>query len=461
MAFVVLVAGVVAVISLVIAPFWAISEVWGAGRSWRARMVAWLGLTIGFWMTWTLPARALWRGIGGAEISIVYPLVALPIAAASLFLGRRLIAVHRHRLHGHSIGVNGLGWACLAFAVVVAIALSPYVVGAPLPPRPTALEGTVARPGHVGVYLFTVVPVSIWMAAQALMLLTTSLVSRAGACLALFGLVALPPLLRGSRFDEPHLQRVDRAAVIARADALDAPRQAALREIVSGRLPALGSAACPPSELGSDWAGLAELTGPPGSRDDVLRYDSRWRELSGHGIDGKGLVRDFDTRDPEDSLESMRNVLLKARFIIADEEGRQVVPDAAGIDRWDHDAMLVIRTGFGPRAVERDESTGCELGELTGSLWLWSYRKQAFVCGSQVEVPPARIPDAEDRCDAERWQYALKMRAVAIGMKSLRAVTAPRRRSRRARPPLTAWHRARPRSGSATCRACASAGGRG
>jgi len=259
------------------------------------------------------------------------------------------------------------------------------------------------------------------------MLLTTmSRVARAGACVALFGLVALPPLLRGSRWDKPHHQRSGHAALFARADALDAPREAALREIVSDHPPTLGSGACPRSDLGNDWPALADFIGPPPGRDDVLRYDSRWRELSHDDeLNGKGLVRAFDTRDPEDSLESMHNMLLKARLIVADDGGSLVVPDAAGaadIDGWDYDGMLVIRTESWPRAVEADEGTGWELGELAGSLWIWSYRKQALVCGSSVEVLPARTPDTAQAGENERWQNALRLRAVAIGTQSLRAV---------------------------------------
>jgi hypothetical protein len=185
-------------LSLLIAPVWALAQVWGVRRPGRARAVAWLGLGIGFWMVWSVPARALAIGVASADLSVAYPCIAALFGAASLLLGRRIIDAHRARLHGRAVGTSGLGWACLAFAAALAAALAPYAVGAHIPFQLATLEGEVARGGHLGYYLMRAVPVAVAMAAEAFTLLTMGLLARAGACLALFGLVALPPLLHGS-----------------------------------------------------------------------------------------------------------------------------------------------------------------------------------------------------------------------------------------------------------------------
>ena len=104
------------------------------------------------------------------------------LGLASPVLGARVIAVHRRRTAGEDAGDPRLALACLALGAVVALLLAP----------------TGASP-----HLTYAVVVTVAMATQAWLLLPPNLVTRIGACAALFGVVVAPLLVRASRVLAP------------------------------------------------------------------------------------------------------------------------------------------------------------------------------------------------------------------------------------------------------------------
>ncbi len=162
------------VVSLALAPFWALAVVWGSPLRRGDRLATWLGLCVGFCMMWTLPLHAVAIMITGPGF---YGWLAPLFGIASLALGISVSAVHRRRMEGEDAGDPRLAAACLAFGATVALLLSPMVV---------------ATAGGYAAYAGTV---ALAMATQAWLLLPPNLVTRAGACAALFGVVGAAPLL--------------------------------------------------------------------------------------------------------------------------------------------------------------------------------------------------------------------------------------------------------------------------
>ena len=125
-------------------------------------------------MMWTLPLHAVAVMIAGEGL---YGWLAPAFGIASLVLGMRVSTVHRRRMAGEDAGDPRLAAACLAFGAALALLLSPMVA---------------AAAGEYAVYAGTV---ALAMATQAWLLLPPNLVTRAGACAALFGIVGAAPLL--------------------------------------------------------------------------------------------------------------------------------------------------------------------------------------------------------------------------------------------------------------------------
>jgi hypothetical protein len=64
-----------------------------------------------------------------------------------------------------------------------------------------------------------------------------------------------------------------------------------------------------------------------------------------------------------------------------------------------------------------------DLGALDGSLWIWSYAEQSFICGGDLRIPHDRAPDNVGSLSAEYWPDGLKMRSAAVAMEGLRVAT--------------------------------------
>jgi len=269
--------------TIAIAPFWALANVWESARPRGRRLVSWLQFSIAFGLIWTLPLHALLVAVGGAAIAPVYGIIAPMLGIASVALGLRVSAVYRRRLAGEPVAAPLLAAACLAFAATLALALSPWIVGAPM--HGTGLLGgeQVVAGDHV-IYLVTALPIALAMACVASPLLPNGLLTRIGACVALLGVVAAPLSLRGSRWDNVAVARTERAAQLRAADVLDGARQAALRSIAAGRSPALAASGCPIADLGPDWRLLPRFVDRPASAEDVLRYAATWDYLSERGL---------------------------------------------------------------------------------------------------------------------------------------------------------------------------------
>jgi hypothetical protein len=181
------------VVTLALAPFWALASVWDSALPRGARLVAWAHLSIAFALIWTLPLHAASIVVAGASAAPAYSLAAPVFGLASLVLGLRISRVHRRRMAGELVGAPLLGIACLAFAGALAIALSPDLFGA------AARSREVPEASKLAIYLATILPLVLAMAFVAWMLLPNDVVTRAGACMALLGILAAPLLLHASR----------------------------------------------------------------------------------------------------------------------------------------------------------------------------------------------------------------------------------------------------------------------
>ena len=163
------------VVSLALAPFWALAVVWGSPLRRGDRLAAWLGLCVAFCMMWTLPLNALAVMVGGR--GPVGWWLAPVFAAVSVALGIRVSAIHKRRTEGEDAGDPRLAVACLAFGAAMALLLAPVVASV------------------VGDYVTYAGVVALAMATQAWLLLPRNLITRAGAIAALVGVVCAAPLL--------------------------------------------------------------------------------------------------------------------------------------------------------------------------------------------------------------------------------------------------------------------------
>jgi hypothetical protein len=163
------------VVSLALAPFWALAVVWGSPLRGGNRFAAWLGLCVGFCMMWTLPLNTLAVMAGGPNVpgSWFAPMFGI----VSVALGIRVSAIHKRRTEGEDAGDPRLAAACLAFGAAMALLLAPMVTR------------------FVTDYVTYAGLVALAMATQAWLLLPPNLITRAGAVVALAGVVAAPLLL--------------------------------------------------------------------------------------------------------------------------------------------------------------------------------------------------------------------------------------------------------------------------
>lgn len=163
------------VLTLALGPFWALASVWGSELPNRERFRAWLGVSAAFFMIWTVPLLAVMSGVGGGGM----PEWLIPVVCiASIALGLRASAVHRRRVAGEEVGAPWLAWACLAFGAAVALMMAP-----------------AAAAGGLRHYLGVAGVIALVTSTQAWLLLPPNVVTRAGACAALAGIVGAAPLL--------------------------------------------------------------------------------------------------------------------------------------------------------------------------------------------------------------------------------------------------------------------------
>lgn len=134
-----------------------------------SRLGAWLGLSIGLGMASTVPLYSLLVSISGPAFSPVYAYAVL-FGAYALVLGLWLVRLHERRLRDGRTQSPGTAAACVVFAGAVAIALSPWLTGAPLPVGGGWFGMETPVPGDLRAYLALVLPLSIGMAFEALTL---------------------------------------------------------------------------------------------------------------------------------------------------------------------------------------------------------------------------------------------------------------------------------------------------
>jgi hypothetical protein len=440
-----------------------------ASPSATARLVNWIGLTIGGELGVTFALFALLVAIEGPWRSPLY-LLAYVAAAVAAVLGFRIIAIHRCRLRGLSEPATRTALHCLAFGQAVAAAMVPWILGAALPfgGGPFVPEYDMPMRADVHRYSWIVMPVAIGLLLEAWLLLCgshstecvarmaqASRLSALAGSLGLTGVVGCAALLLpGSRWDSHYHAKLERRDIRAKAARLDADRQRALSDIMVGRAPLLGPEPCPARYVFGEWqawpSAHSNALDDPKSTSDYYRdgtpmwFDQTRASLWVAGPEAEGEWREYlpdgtsrFTREPPIRIQ-LQGPRLRAVLASMDEaEWREPWPDSelfvtpaeargrvrakAATQFFDSDASLVISRESPP--IRWQDKT--DLGTIEGSFWIWNYEIQGFVCGGDVRIEHATIARAFENYRDDYLRNGLRMRALARGVQTLRAVQHP------------------------------------
>ena len=434
------------------APVVAAAIVYRAPKPRPSPFANWLGLSIAGELGAALACYTLFIGLQGPWHWPYYYLAYLFVAAEPMlafFAARE----HLRGLRGRRAAARGLGFACLGLAALVAAALIPWILGAPLPfdGGRSGMRFTLAA--NVYDYAWVVLPITAAMEVEAWLLIgrpgssareagagrqwTTWLASIGVAVLALGTIL----LLTGSRWDSRHVAKLERAAVREQAEKLDAPRRQALAEIVAGRAPSLLAEPCPVEATPKSWRGWERFAAAPKDWDALLRQANEWQGLEvvslwrpGRNVDGTPRIRtgEESSQIADSSPSGPRRRAIFARLdderwnsrlfigdlVVAPEAARGDVRASAAEGSWDVDATLIVLRETISFAVQGRTN----LGSLAGTLWVWNYREQAFVCAGEARVPHAEMTGGFNDPQAHSVRDSIRMRALAQAVGALRAV---------------------------------------
>lgn len=398
------------------------------------RLAHWLGLTLGLGLIMAVLPLALACAVLGPAAWSPYH-AAYGFALATALLGSALVRAHARLLRGDTVDGGRLGLACLAFALALAVALVPWLLGAPLPFAAGEFGAEQPLAGDARAYLAVVAPLALGLAGEAWLLrrlgtlATGTRRTQTATTLALAVLaLALPLALPRMGCNPRQAAARERAALRAQAERQDEPRRKALTAILTGNRPALGAAPCPYrlpdweqlvgfAESATRLADLAVAGAAWDNRRDVAACSSnvaldlhRWsshldgphRRLVAHALDESAWQGPWPERD----------------VLVSPDEARRRVRSRSGLADWEVDATLVIE-GETPSFSAYGKSN---LGSLDATLWLWSHGQRAFVCGGQAHVPSAVLDEGFDTPQAIIVRNALRMRALALAAGDLRAI---------------------------------------
>jgi len=418
-----------------LAPLVAAVVVYRAKAPRPSPIANWIGLTVAGELGVAFPLFALSIGVQGYVHWPYYHVAhvfAVPAPILAFFVARE----HFRRLHGKCSAARGPGFSCLGLAALVAVALIPWLVGAPLPFGGGWFGQEITFAGDVDSYAWVVLPFALAMEAEAWLLMGWPRKAASGAGkpwaaisasagVALLVLGALGGLPR-SRWNSYHVAKLERAALRAQAEALDAPRRRALAEIVAGRAPRLLEAPCPAQATPESWREWQRFARAPKDWDELVRMESQWSfqkavnvwlpamATTDSALAGPRRHALFAYLDDENWVAPW----IQKDILVAPEEVRRRVGARVDLAAWEVDATLVVSRENLSFSVQGETT----FGNLEGTLWVWSYHEQAFVCAALVRVPHAGMKSGFTDHQAPSVRDAIRMRALAQAVSGLRTV---------------------------------------
>jgi hypothetical protein len=421
----------------------------------RVRLVHWIGLTIAGELGLAFPLAAFAVAIRGSDVWAWYR-VAYLFGLAAPVLAVAMVQAHLRRLESRWEGSRTSALASVGFALLLAVALIPCVLGAPLPFRGHApVSASVTQVGH---YVVVVAPVSGVLLLQAVLLLASSpwAILQPGnrsvlllATLLVLVVAGAALALPGSLADARAQSQRERARQREEAEQMDQPRRRALADIIAGRPPRRLPEPCPADDVPASWQAMARQAVAPRHRSELRVRAEAWRSLvdvnlwtrgPGVGIspDKQGERTNSETAlgIPASPLDGPRARAILAALaeeawlgpwsegdvVIGPEEARRRVRARATRVAADIDATLVVARELPALSI----GASAELGELDGALWIWRYSKRAFVCVGDVHVHRVGMQATLTDEDADVARDALRLRAVAQAVQALQAVAPPR-----------------------------------
>ena len=439
--------------AVVLAPVVAAGMVYVAPKPIPSPVANWLGLSIGGELGVAFPLYALFIGLEGPAHGSYY--LAYVFAAAAPALAFFATREHLQRLRGRTTAARRVGFACLGMAALVAIALIPWILGAPLPPCSERSGMGFTFTGDIRDYAWVVLPFTVAMEIEAWLLIgwpaatahegDTSKRWDVPAWLAAIGLAVLVLgamlLLPPSRWNSRNVSQLERVTLREQAESLDSLRRMALAEIVAGRAPALLADPCPTETTPESWRAWQQFDHAPKDWDTLLGQANAWQNLEdvnlwhpGPASDETPRLRSVDESSKPAGI-SLLGPLRRAVFArleneswispwfrrdlhFAPEEARRLIRPSGASESWNVDATLILRRETISYAVQGTTN----LGSLAGTLWVWSYREQAFVCASEVRVLHAEMHGGFHDPQAHTVRDSIRMRALAQAVGALRAV---------------------------------------
>jgi hypothetical protein len=426
--------------SVVLAPMVAVIIVIRAPKPRPSAVANWLGLAIAGELGVALSLYALLIGLMGSGRWPSYRL-AYVFAAAMPILAFLAAREHLWRLGGAATAARGLGAAYLGLAALVATALAPWVLGAPLPINGAQPGWGLGHAGAVRDYAWVVLPITGAVVAEAWLLMrrptTVAQEGTAGtaggswdafAWLASIGVAVLllvaMLLLPGSRWNVRRVAKLEHAVLREEAERLDAPRRLALAEIVAGRAPRLLADPCPAGATPEGWLAWKRFASAPKNWDSLRDLAEAWQKQTVANVWRAGLDANIALRGPRrqaifalpDDEPSYSPWFASEILFPREGDGLGLVPSPS--ESWDVDATLAI----GIENLSYALSGKTSLGSLRGILWVWSYRQQAFVCGGEVRVLGSELAGGFTDQQSPTVKASIRMRALAHALSTLRAV---------------------------------------
>jgi hypothetical protein len=424
--------------AVLLAPVVAGCAVWVGQSAAQGRLANWIGLTIGFELMAAVAIDAFVVGTFGPSWFPPYRFATL-FGVVSFGLGVLVVRAHWRRLRGRAVATTYLALMCLALGLAVAIALVPWILGAPMPLGGGEFSAEYPIAGDVSTYLWTVGPVVLGMELEAWLLLSPERPHPVAAALAvalalLVAGVAL--LLPGTRWDARHHAKLERRTQRLRAEELDHVRRRSLAEVLGGQEPRLLGEPCPVSRGLRELEKWEQYLDAPTDWATIARYEGQWSyqqavDFWTPGATSEGFRRRYHADGtsevaawrPGESLEGPRRHALLAQldedrwigplsghdFLMTPDMARKKVRDAIVPASWTLDGTLVIAQESQP--VGRGDTT--ELGEISAKVWLWDYARQSFVCAGESHIQRSIIGMHFEDYQLPRLRDAVRMRALA------------------------------------------------
>jgi hypothetical protein len=399
-----------------------------------ARLANWLGLTLGLELGVAFPVLAVVCAVVGPAEWPPYH-AAYVFVVAGPWLGYTVVRAHARHLRGDPPNPDRAALACLGFALALALALLPWVLGAPMPLATSELADEQSSAGSPTTYLVVVGPVALALLVEAWWLARGRDAARprleVAAALAVVVVVfAATVIVPRLPWNPRRIATRERQSMRGEAQALDEARRQALARIVAGQAPPLSADRCPVTL--ANWDAAGRFAAPLKTWRDLEQAAAAW--TSRHdvapcptkvGLDLGPRARHLDgplhrrvLAMTEDEPARQAEPWLEHDVWVGAAEARRRVRARVGVDDWQVDGTLLIE-GETPSFSAYGISN---LGSVDATLWLWSYGGRRFVCAGKGHVGYAVLNEGFHDKQATIVRDALRMRALALAAADLRAV---------------------------------------